>query len=233
MSESYLQSLLGDREKIIRVARQHWFLLISAIFLEIVLILIIFAVSIALSITIGATTPGIVPIIMIVGFIALLFPLATMIRDILIWSHHILVVTNRRIMQVTGIFNKNVIDSSLEKVNDVKMMQSALGRMFNYGDIEILTASELGSNHFRKIDDPVGFKTAMLNAKDQLEHGEDILPQPQPHAVTPAAPSTPVPEQPVPADVPALITQLAQLRQQGIITEEEFLSKKAELLKKI
>jgi hypothetical protein len=30
-----------------------------------------------------------------------------------------------------------------------------------------------------------------------------------------------------------LISQLAQLRQQGIITEEEFLSKKAELLKKM
>jgi uncharacterized membrane protein YdbT with pleckstrin-like domain len=154
-----------------------------------------------------------------------------MIRDILIWSHHMIVVTNRRIMQVTGIFNKNVIDSSLEKVNDVKMKQSALGRMFNYGDIEILTASEMGANLFRKIDDPVGFKTAMLNAKDQLEHGPDTPAGLQAQAASSAAES--VPAQLTSVDVPALINQLAQLRQQGIITEEEFLSKKAELLKKI
>ena len=231
MSESYLHSLLGEREKIIRISRQHWFLLFSAIFLEIVLVLIIFAVCIALSITVGATQPGILPIIIIVGVIALCFPLATMVRDILLWSHHMIVVTNRRIMQVTGIFNKNVIDSSLEKVNDVKMKQSALGRMFNYGDIEILTASEMGANLFRKIDDPVGFKTAMLNAKDQLEHGPDVPASLQSHAVSPAVQSAPA--EPTPMDVPAMISQLAQLRQQGIITEEEFLSKKAELLKKM
>ncbi len=52
-------------------------------------------------------------------------------------------------MQISGIFNKSVIDSSLEKVNDIKMDQSALGRMFGYGDIEILTASELGVNLFK------------------------------------------------------------------------------------
>jgi uncharacterized membrane protein YdbT with pleckstrin-like domain len=227
MSESYLQSLLGDREKIIRISRQHWFLLISAIFLEIVLILIIFAVTIMLS----TATPEFMPIIIIVGVIALLFPLGTMIRDILNWSHHMIVVTNRRIMQVTGIFNKNVIDSSLEKVNDVKMRQSALGRMFNYGDIEILTASEMGANLFRKIDDPIGFKTAMLNAKDQLEHGPDSPESLQYNAATPGI-STASSQQ-TSLDVPAMITQLAQLRQQGILTEEEFLSKKAELLKKI
>ncbi|OGO73394.1 MAG: hypothetical protein A2Z49_03325 [Chloroflexi bacterium RBG_19FT_COMBO_56_12] len=227
MSESYLQSLLGDREKIIRISRQHWFRLISAIFLEIVLILIIFAVTIMVSVA----NQSAMPIIVIVGIIALLFPLATMIRDILIWSHHMIVVTNRRIMKVTGIFNKNVIDSSLEKVNDIKMRQSALGRMFNYGDIEILTASEMGANLFRKIDDPIGFKTAMLNAKDQLEHGPDSPTGLQAQTDSFAAES--VPAQRTPMDVPALINQLAQLRQQGIITEEEFLSKKAELLKKI
>lgn len=227
MSESYLHSLLGDREKIIRISRQHWFRLFSAIFLEIVIVLVIFAVAIMLSIA----TPAAMPIFIIVGVVALLFPLATMIRDILIWSNHILVVTNRRIMQVTGIFNKNVIDSSLEKVNDVKMKQTALGRMFNFGDIEILTASEFGTNLFRKVDDPIGFKTALVNAKDQLEHGPDVPAGLQQIAAIPPVES--VSAQPTPVDVPALINQLAKLRQQGILTEEEFLSKKAELLKKI
>lgn len=230
MSETYLHSLLGEREKIIRISHQHWFVLFSAIFFEIVLILIIFAVCVALSVSINATQPGIVIIIVAVSFIALLIPLGTMIRDILIWSNHMFIVTNRRIMQITGIFNKSVMDSSLEKVNDVKMSQTALGRMFNYGDVEILTASELGVNLFRKIEDPVGFKTAMLNAKDQLEHGPDSPALVQSRAESLLPHTAPSPPQ---ADIPDLINQLAQLRQQGIITEEEFLSKKTELLKKI
>lgn len=231
MSETYLHSLLGEREKIIRISRHHWFQLFSSIFLEIVLILIIFALSIGLSIALYPESPGALPIIIVVGIIVLLFPLATMIRDILNWSNHMFIVTNRRIMQITGIFNKNVIDSSLEKVNDVKMRQSALGRMFNYGDIEILTASELGVNLFRKIDDPVGFKTAMLNAKDSLEHGPDSPTLVPTQVALAEVESAPV--QPTSADVPALISQLAQLRQQGILTEDEFLTKKAELLRKM
>ena len=233
MSGSYLQSLLGDRERIILISRQHWFLLLSTIYLEIVLILIIFAICTGLSLALSSSSPAVGPIIVAVGFIVLLFPLATMTRDILIWSNYMFVITNRRVMQISGIFNKNVIDSSLEKVNDVKMQQSAFGRIFDYGDVEILTASELAVNLFRKIEDPVGFKTSMLNAKDQLEHGEDLLVSLETQSSTPSTPTAISMTEPSAMDVPKLITQLAQLRQQGYITEEEFISKKAELLKKL
>jgi hypothetical protein len=117
-------------------------------------------------------------------------------------------------MQISGIFNKSVIDSSLDKVNDIKMDQSALGRMFGYGDIEILTASELGVNLFKKIDNPVGFKSALINAKAYLEQGA-----PEPIESKP--------------DVPAMISKLAELRTQGAITEEEFQQKKTDLLTKL
>jgi uncharacterized membrane protein YdbT with pleckstrin-like domain len=127
------------------------------------------------------------------------------------------VVTNRRLIQVFGVFNKNVTDSSLEKVNDVKMDQSFFGRIFGYGDIEILTASELGVNRFTMIGNPVRFKTAMLNAKVQLESGALDRGQLQP-------------KQP---DIPTMIAQLAALREKGIVSEEEFQKKKADLLSRL
>ena len=117
-------------------------------------------------------------------------------------------------MQISGIINKNVIDSSLEKVNDVKMEQSIFGRLFDYGDIQILTASELGVNLFRRIDDPIHFKTAMLNAKAALESVQAVVVDSGPK-------------------IPALIAQLAELRRQNVITEEEFQAKKAALLAKL
>ena len=148
-----------------------------------------------------------------VGAILLLLPLSTMIRDILAWLNRQYIVTNRRVIQISGILNKNITDSSLEKVNDVKMDQSALGRLFDYGDIEILTASELGANLFRRIEEPIQFKTAMLNAKERLEQGdEDTTPR---------------------EDILGLIARLDQLHQMGILSSEEFNQKKNELLSRV
>jgi uncharacterized membrane protein YdbT with pleckstrin-like domain len=154
-----------------------------------------------------------------VGYLLLLIPAASMVRDALVWRNHKYLVTNRRVIQVFGVFNKNITDSSLEKVNDVRMEQSYAGRVFNFGDIEILTASELGVNRFTFIGNPVEFKTAMLNAKFALESGEDIRP-----SVITQHPAM---------DVPRLIQELDELRQKGILTEAEFQAQKAKLLDRI
>jgi len=214
MAKSYLDGLLGEREQIQHIARQHWFILLSSIALEIFTILVMLAAIITSVILL----PDFLLITFVIGFGLLLIPIVSMIHDILIYTHHEYIVTNRRVIQLSGILNKQVIDSSLEKVNDVKMAQSALGRIFNFGDVEILTASELGVNLFRRIENPVQFKTAMLNAKARLESGEHWDDAP-----APAGSDT----------VPALLAQLATLHQQGVLTDEEFQQKKAQLLTKI
>jgi uncharacterized membrane protein YdbT with pleckstrin-like domain len=205
----YIESLLADREKIILTAHQHWFILVSAIVVEIIVILII----ITLAIIAGAYLPEFALLIGAIGTILLLLPLSTMIRDVLDWMNRQYIVTNRRVIQISGILNKNVTDSSLVKVTDVKMEQSALGRLFDYGDIEILTASELGANLFRRLDEPIRFKTAMLNAKENLEQGESI-------------------EKPA-DDIPSIIASLDHLRQSGILSDAEFNQKKDDLLARI
>ena len=221
MAGHYLQSLLGEREKIILVTRHHWFVLARSIIFEVFLILVIFAATIAGTVTIPRTSPFefIVPLI---GFVIMLIPISTGTRDLLEWTHHQYIITNLRVMQISGVINKNVIDSSLDKVNDIKMSQSAFGRMFGYGDIEILTASELGVNLFKKIDNPVKFKAALINAKAYLEHAAEEAPIPE---AMPAAESK--------ENIPAMISKLAELRAQGILTEIEFQQKKGELLSKL
>ncbi|MCJ7660213.1 MAG: PH domain-containing protein [Anaerolineales bacterium] len=208
MAETYLESLLGDNEQIILISRQHWFILIRSIFLELLTILaIIIVITLALIFAPGATP------LLALGYLLLIIPLAFIAHDIMVWTNHQYIVTNRRVMQVAGVFNKSVTDSSLEKVNDVKMEQSAMGRVFEYGDIQILTASELGVNLFKRIGEPVIFKTVMLNAKEKLDFGvSDVL---------------------RPADIPTLIDKLDQLRQQGILTDAEFQEKKEALLTKL
>ncbi len=211
MAGKYIQSLMGENEKMLLVTRQHWFVLSSTIIAEILIILIIIAVATTVSIV---TPPiGVLAAIIAVGLS--LIPAISMIRDILIWYNRQYIVTNRRVIQISGVINKNVVDSSLEKVNDVKMSQSFFGRIFDYGNVEILTASELGVNQFQRIGDPVHFKIAMLNAKEKLGFDENNIRH---------APAE---------DIPSLIAKLDELRKQGILSEEEFKAKKAELLAKM
>jgi hypothetical protein len=207
MTDSYVRHLLSENEKILLTSRQHWLLLVGAIFLETIFILLIL-----IGVTVAVVTFSDYPIIG-TGYILLIIPIISMLKDILEWLNHQYLITNRRVMQVAGVFNKSVIDSSLEKVNDVKMVQSFFGRIFNFGDIEILTASELGTNLFRQIGDPVMFKTSMLNAKERLSDDGSPL-----HYA---------------ASVPVMIEEMDQLRRRGIITEDEFQNKKRELLSKL
>ena len=206
MAKSYLEGLLGENEQIVLETHQHWFVLFGKIFLEVFLIALLFGGSLALS----ALYP-----VALYAMILVLVPLGGLVNDVMIWRNNAYIVTNRRVIQISGVFNKDVVDSSLEKVNDVKMSQSFLGRMFGYGDIEILTASELGVNLFHQIAEPVGFKTAMLNAKERLgfeEIGKSVH---------------------IADDIPAMIEKLDGLRKRGILSDEEFQKKKAELLAKL
>jgi hypothetical protein len=79
------------------------------------------------------------------------------------------VLTNRRVVQVEGVVNKRATDSSLEKINDAVLSQSIFGRVFGFGDLDVLTAAEAGIERFRMIIDPIGFKRAMLDAKHEYE----------------------------------------------------------------
>ena len=206
MATTYIEGLLGENEQILLETHQHWFVLFGRIFLELVLIaLIVAGVFVAYPFYPAA----------IFGFVLVLVPLVGILNDIMVWRNKAYVVTNRRVIQSSGVFSKSVVDSSLEKVNDIKLTQTFLGRMFGYGDIEILTASELGVNLFHQIHDPITFKTVMMNAKERLGFDE---------VATVAR---------VSSDIPSLIAELDQLRQRGIISEQEFQQKKTDLLAKM
>ena len=225
MSDGYLKSLLGENEEVLFVTHHHWLVLFGEILAE-ALVALVLVVLVSLILIMKWAPITIAPFVPL-GYLLLIIPLISLLRDVLIWRSREYVVTNRRVMQLAGVFNKNTTDSSLDKVNDVKMSQSFMGRMLGYGNIEILTASELGVNKFTYIGRPIQYKTAMLNAKEKLE--------PPPAQATPLQAATAQSSAPVrPTAGPAdLITQLDMLRQRGVLTEAEFQDKKAELLKRM
>jgi hypothetical protein len=171
------------------------------------------------------------------------------------------VLTNRRVIQVEGVLNRSSTDSSLEKINDAVLTQSLFGRMFGFGDLTVLTASESAIDKMKMIRNPIAFKKAMLDAKHEAEveiERAGWAPSPPireaaPSAPAPGGPSGP-PTEPVGTPVPAMaaaggaapvstaarpadpdevtrtLNSLADLRDRGAISAEEYEAKKAELL---
>jgi hypothetical protein len=147
----------------------------------------------------------------VIALILSIFPLVDTVRICLDWYNERYVVTNRRVMLIKGIINKHVSDSALEKVNDVVLTQSMVGRLMAYGDVEIITGSDIGVNLFKRIARPVDYKREMLNQKEDLSKREETPPADE-------------------DDVPELLEKLNELRQRGILTDAEFEAKKQQLL---
>ena len=168
-------------------------------------------------------------VLWILALLVALVPLFKLVIAFLDWLNERYIITNRRVMQTRGIFNKQVSDSALEKVNDVELKQSVVGRLLKYGTVEIITGSDVGVNLFQRISNPVRFKRAMLNAKEgvQVRAVEAMLgpalPAYQATAQAPAAPAAA-------GNIGDRLIELTELRQKGMISEAEFQAKRKELL---
>jgi uncharacterized membrane protein YdbT with pleckstrin-like domain len=227
---AYIDELLGRGEHILYVGRQHMFVLVSNILAELSLIALLIAAGVIsqrylTTVRVGGLAGGQV-VLLVCGAISLVVLISAFL-DYLRWNNEQYVVTDHRVIQVRGIFNKDVIDSSLDKINDIELRQSWLGRIFGFGDIEILTGSEIGVNFMRKIANPLEFKRAMLEAKQEHSRGYGYL---DPQAVAAYM-------QPPPAggqnDIEQTLRKLADLRDQGLLSQAEFEAKKRELLSRI
>jgi len=244
-----LDKFLATGEVSLRAEHQHWFVLIAnAIyaFLAWVLAAILLWLNAAFFNGNGliSTVTGWAVVILTIG------GLIWFGWQVLVWQNEQFVLTNRRVLRLTGVLNKTVMDSSLEKINDAVLSESVFGRIFGFGDLEILTASESWISLLRMLPHPDQFKRAMLDAKHELEmelSGARPLPSPairaaapQPVPVVPAAGPGSAPAGPTagtpPAsamsadDVTRTLASLADLRDRGAISPEEYEAKKADLL---
>jgi hypothetical protein len=203
---AYLDSLLASGERPIKRERQHWFILVSnAAYGLIAVVIAIFLLFISGNLGQGTVRDllGWVIVIVVVG------GLVYLAWQSLQWTNREFIVTTRRVLQLEGVLNKKVVDSSLEKINDAILTQSIFGRLFGYGDLEILTASESGISRLRKLRQADDFKRAMLEAKHELElelSGARPLPSPPLRAASPepsAGGPDAVPTAPAQAEAPA------------------------------
>jgi uncharacterized membrane protein YdbT with pleckstrin-like domain len=224
----YIEQQLSAGEQILYVARQHVFVLVTNILAELALIALLVAAGVASHMAFDATSVMVGDmtasnLILVICVAISIVVLISGLIDYLRWTSEQYVVTDRRVIQVRGVLTKRAIASSLEKINDVELRQSLFGRMFNFGTVAILTASgEESTNTMDRIADPVKFKRIMLDAKDNHERGYGYLPD-----ADYAAPAAPAPSRTMMIEE---LTRLADLRDRGILSPEEFESQKRQIL---
>jgi uncharacterized membrane protein YdbT with pleckstrin-like domain len=76
------------------------------------------------------------------------------------------IITDRRLIDRTGIISRVVKESPFEKIHNASYKQGFWGRVFNFGDVEIQTASTEGYSRLNFVADPERAKNVLMEAVD-------------------------------------------------------------------
>lgn len=134
------------------------------------------------------------------------------------WVTTHFVVTTDRLIYRHGVLSKHGVEIPLERVNTVFFSQTVFERMLGSGDLVIESAGEQGRQSFSNVRKPSAIQNEIYMQMEANENRKfDRI------GARPAA-SASISEQ---------ITQLDQLRQQGLLTQVEFDQKKQQLLDKM
>ena len=134
------------------------------------------------------------------------------------WATTHFVVTTDRLIYRHGVLSKHGVEIPLERVNTVFFSQTIIERMLGSGDLVIESAGEMGRQSFSNVRKPSAIQNEIYKQMEANENRKfDRI------GTRPAAN----------ASIPEQITQLDQLRQQGLLTQAEFDQKKQQLLDKM
>jgi len=245
----YTESLLATNEEIVYRTKQHW---MAPIFGTVAgsVVLIGGIALFVFHLTMGTEDfAGTLRTLAFWGSLILLVVGVAMVGYSYIqWWVEDYVVTNQKVVKVAGLLNKRTSGAALEKINDVILQQGPLGRMLGYGTLQVSTASDSSDLTYETMRAPADFRRAMLDQKMVFEqadarHIAEAVRAAAPPAQAPATevtvplPVAPPPPPPAPAPAEPTVDEklrsLARLRDDGIISAEDFEAKKAEILEQI
>jgi uncharacterized membrane protein YdbT with pleckstrin-like domain len=205
-----MKTELRAKEKVVLTLRKHWLTLMAPIFWIIILLLISL---------IGAQSEyG--NFFLIGGGVSILW----LIYKIIDRKNNIWIVTNFRVIDEYGVFSINSKESPLDKINNVSYRQSLIGRIFSFGDVQIQTAAERGSTLHKMVEKPKLLKDTITNCQD--EYRQDQIRERAVNLASVVGGGQPTKK----TDIFEQLTKLHGLKENGIITEDEFNQRKAKIL---
>ena len=220
---AFPEKLLSEDEELVYDLRPHWLTLVVPVLLTVAVVLAVGALWVVMPAG-DLQQPG----RLAVGVLGLVVLLATVVGRVLRWSTTHFVLTTERLIFRSGVVAKFGREIPLERINDVTFSQSLFERMIGAGDLLLESAGEHGQSRFANIRDPEAVQLEIyrqMEANDRRRAGYATT---QPHHQV-AADRTPTPPSRTPTPLDDL-ERLANLRDRGAVTEEEFQRMKRELL---
>lgn len=205
------RELLADHEDIRFELRPHWLALLRPVFWTIVSLAILIVGSRL------ARDRGWEAGAQFMSIASLLLWIVLAVIPFLRWLYTLFVLTTDRLITRSGIVAKRSKEIPLERINDVAFTQSVFERIVGAGSLLIESAGESGQNRITDVRHPEQVQLAIY--KEAEENGNRMM-----RGGAAAHPSPSIPEQ---------IEALARLREQGVLTIDEFEAKKKDLLKRM
>lgn len=204
---SWPEDALSDGETIVTSFRPHWKLLFIP-FAWFVAGLLVIALAVALDFVSGS-------FVVWIAVAVLLAALYLVVRPLIAWWFTRYVLTTERLITRTGLIAQSGVEIPLERITNVNFSQSVFERMLGAGDLLIESAGSTGQSKFANIPHPDDFQTVLYKTREQrtIELSGKGAPTGEftPHA----------------ADS---IRKLAELRDDGLISQEEYDTKRQALL---
>lgn len=210
------ERLLNANEEILLDLRPHWWFVTPQV-------LLVVGAMIVAGIAAGLGAPQLV----LLGFAAVIvLAVINLAWRWANWNGVNFVITTDRLIFRSGVVSKRGIEIPLERINTVFYSQSVPERMVGSGDLSVESAGEGGQQHFANVRRPKLVQQEIYRAME-INKEQEFTAMAQAHAdmaqaqFVGDAPQLSIPQQ---------IAELDQLRLRGVITENEFQTKKTELL---
>jgi len=207
------KELLADHEKVVFELRPHWLALVAPFFWSVVSLVVLFLSSRVLT---GRSWEDTGNIVVALG--VLLGWLVLAVGPFLQWLFTLFVLTSDRLITRSGVFAKNSKEIPLERINDVAFSQNIFERIVGAGDLLIESAGESGQNRITDVRHPE--QVQLMIYKESETNSDRMM-----RGGGPAQSSSP--------GIPEQIEALARLREQGVLSDDEFQAKKTDLLKRL
>jgi uncharacterized membrane protein YdbT with pleckstrin-like domain len=213
----YPPQLINEGEAIVLDLKPHWFFFIKHIVFGAALA-VVFVLWVGPLHSAGNEFIGWPLAVVFIGFAG------WVVYRYFVWTYTHFVLTDRRVISRSGIVSKRGTEIPLERINNIDFHQRLFERAIGAGDLSIESAGKDGQSHFENVRHPDAvqqeiYRQMEMNAKRQAGWSMPTMPGGPASA---AAPS-----------VADQIKQLAELRDQGHITTEEYDAKKTQLLERM
>lgn len=194
----YVEETLGEKEDIVGVGNFHWMFIVKAVVAALIYVLIAFlimraAVIIHLfypKIPITAVPEAFMKIgwvdvfkhfwgtpmpFRIGAFAFMFFAVLQIAAAFIVKATTEIAITDRRIIFKRGLVSRRVKEMRVENVESAEVTQTVLGRLLNYGDVDVRGTGVGDINLPPWIDDPIQFRKAVQRAR-KMAADEDRMP---------------------------------------------------------